>query len=161
MSVEDKDKVILKNNSYQGVVLSEYDFSLLSSVPFSKTVVTKQMWKERRRTYLGVKQFANKPGDVIQIGSLKKLYRIIKFVRREGTMMGKGGDIIMVKRIDGAVTADLDIDNAKKGSNIKVLNRRSFEELLDHPLGRDYEEPCKVLPTKTGLCNNNDDDCNC
>lgn len=143
MSAEDKndkEKLILRNEEYQGVILSDYDFTLMSTVPGAITTVTKSMWKVKGITYLGVKQFANEVGDVIQVGKLGKLYRIVAFVRREGTLMGGGGDIIRVKRADQNLTTNVDLDNAVEGAKIRIIGRRSFQKRLDHPLGRDEED---------------------
>lgn len=162
MSAEgSEDKIIVKNENYQGVVLSDRDFTLLSSVPASWSVVTKSMWKVKGITYIGVKQFANEPGDIIRLGRLGKHYRIISFVKREGTRRGKGGDIIRIKRADGNLTTNVDLENGLRGTKVKILNRRNFIDLLDHPWGRDYVEPCKVLPTRVIPCEDSEEGCDC
>jgi hypothetical protein len=143
MSAEDKP-LILKDDALPGVDMSINNFELLASLQPAWTVVTKSMWKVKGQTFVGVKQFANEVGEVLEIGGLKKKYRIIAFIKREGTAFGKGGDIIRVKRADGNLTTNLDLENATKGQKVMVIGRQTFIEALDHVWGRDYVEPCKV-----------------
>lgn len=158
MSAQDKDILIIKDDDLPGVNMSIADYSLASSIQPAWTEVTKSMWKVKGQTFVGVKQFANQIGEVIVIGGLKKKYRIIKFVRREGTAFGKGGDIIRVKRADGNLTTELDLNNAVKGAKVMVIGRQTYIEALDHPWGRDYVEPCKVPIPNSIPCQNGDCD---
>ena len=156
MSAKD-DILIIKDDDLPGVNMSIGDFSLASSLQPAWTEVTKSMWKVKGQTFVGVKQFANEVGEVIVIGGLKKKYRIIRFVKREGTASGKGGDIIRVKRADGNLTTELDLNNAVKGAKVMVIGRQTYIEALDHPWGRDYVEPCEVpipnsIPCQDGEC---------
>lgn len=158
MSAKDKEILIIKDDALPGVDMSVGDFSLASSIQPAWTEVTKSMWKVKGQTFIGVKQFANQIGEVIEIGGLKKQYRIIKFVRREGTQMGRGGDIIRVKRADGNLTTALDLENAIKGAKVMVIGRQTYIDALDHPWGRDYVEPCKVPIPNSIPCQNNECD---
>ena len=161
MSAE-ADKIILKEDSLPGVVKGAHnDFSLASDIPPAWTVITKSMWKKKGLTFVGVKQFANEVGDIIQMGKLGKKYRILQFVKREGTRMGKGGDILRIKRIDNNTTTNPDLENSLKGDKVLVMGRKSYIRTLDHPWGRDYVEPCKEECKTTLPCDGKDEDCDC
>lgn len=159
MSVE--DKVIIKNDSLPGVDMSIKNFELLGSILPTWTYVTKPIWKKLRVTYIGIKQHIQE-GDVIQVGKLGTMFRVIKLIKVEGTMRGKGGKIYRIKRADNNLTTDTDIENVSKGDSVRVMGRQNFIDSLDHPWGRDYVEHCPVVYKTTLPCDPTDDeDCNC
>lgn len=154
MNAQDKGKALLSSkSSLPGVIMSRADLGALSTVPPSLTTVTKLMWKDGRNTYLGVKEYALNSGEVIKVGRLGRLYRIIKFVKKEGT----GENIILVKRVNGYHITHIDINNIFIGDKVRILNRKSFIEALDDPLYKEYPEPCRrVLPNRIIPCEETD-----
>ena len=160
MSVQD-NLIIIKNDELPGVDLARADYSMTASFQPTWTEITKSMWKDRGTTYIGVREYVD-AGDIIKIGSLLKKYKVMKLVRVEGTMNDSGGRIIQIKRIDGNFTTSVDLDSATVGKKVKVLGRRNFIDQIDHPLGRDYVEPCPIEYKTTLPCDPEEDcDCNC
>lgn len=163
MSVDkdiDEGKTIIKSDALPGVDKSNSDYTLLSTIQPSCTVVTKAIWKVKGKTFIGVKQHVQ-PGNVIRVGNMGLTYKVIRLMKVEGTRNGKGGMIFRIKRADGNLTTNVDLDNIFKGQTVKILGRQNYIDTLDHPWGRDYVEPCPPEVKTTLPCDPEDEDCNC
>lgn len=122
----DKEKLIIKVDPIRQINYTDSDLFALHSVPVKRTVVTKAMSKVSLITYLGTKEKLN-DNDVIRVGNLGMCYRVKKYHK----MTDRDGNIYIVTRVDKASITSLDIDAIKKGDNVEILNRESFEQLFD------------------------------
>lgn len=124
----DKGKIILKRSALPGVDMSVVDLELVSTVKIRVTILKKVMYKIRRQTFIGTRDQLDDM-DVIQLGSLRLKYRVIKLIKLDDY----GGYIYRIKRIDGEPTIGIDIDNASKlGQKINIVNRPTFDDLFNY-----------------------------
>lgn len=123
----DKKKIILKRDALPGVDMSISDFTQVHTVTVVWTSVTKKMYKKYKQTFIGIKEKLNE-GEVIRVGSLGLLYRVIKLTQYTDTE----GFIHRVQRVDGASTTATDIDAIEVGDKVKITNRRSFQQKLNY-----------------------------
>lgn len=152
MDNNDKDeKVILKRSALPGVDMSVVDLELVSTVKVRVTIVKKVMYKIRRQTFIGTRDQLDDL-DVIQLGALKRKYRVMKLVRLDDY----GGYIYRIKRIDGEPTIGIDIDNANTlGQKVSIVNRPTFDDLFNYACSM---KECIPDPVTVDLCNT--DSCN-
>jgi hypothetical protein len=118
--------VTFKAHSRGGFDYSFNNLEMLSSVKMVWNTITKPIFKERSRAFIGLKEFMD-DGDVIQAGIYDKLYRIVKFEK----MDPKGGNIYEIHRVDNASITEFDIDATKKGQKVKIKNRKSFQQMFN------------------------------
>ena len=133
---DDKKKIILKRDSLPGVDMSISDFTQVHTVTVAWTSVTKKMYKKYKQTFIGIKEKLNE-GEVIRVGSLGILYRVIKLTE----YTDKEGFIHRVQRVDGASTTATDIEAIKVGDKVKITNRRSFEQKINYACSMREENP--------------------
>jgi hypothetical protein len=147
--IEDQDKIILKRYELPGVDMSVTDFEMLSTVKVSVTHVTKKMYKSSGQTFIGIKEQLDK-GDVIQAGNMEIKYKVIKLVK----VTDREGRIYRVKRIDGGHTTQLDLDNIAVGQKVRVVNRKTFEQLMNYACSMYEENPIEptVDPDDADAC---------
>lgn len=152
MDNNDKDeKVILKRSALPGVDMSIVDLELVSTVKVRVTIVKKVMYKIRRQTFIGTRDQLDDL-DVIQLGTLKRKYRVMKLVKLDDY----GGYIYRIKRIDGEPTIGIDIDNANTlGQKVSIVNRPTFDDLFNYACSM---QECIPDPVTVDLCNT--DSCN-
>jgi hypothetical protein len=125
---EDQDKIVIKRYEFPGVDMSVNDFEMLSSVKIGVTKVTKKMYKKWKQTFIGTKDQLD-DGDVIQVGNLDLKYRVLKHHK----ITDREGYIYRVRRVDNANTTGLDINNIEVGMKVKIVNRKTFEQLMNYP----------------------------
>jgi len=118
--------VTFKAHNRGGFDYSFNNLETLASVKMVWNVVTRPIFKERSRAFIGLKEFMD-DGDVIQVGIYDKLYRIVKFEK----MDPKGGNLYEIHRVDNANITDFDIDATKKGQKVKIKNRKSYEQMFN------------------------------
>lgn len=128
---DNKNKIQVQDSYYlSGIDKSVIDFDLVSSVQVGVTILTESMYKSKGITYIGLKQpVSNK--EKIQIGNLNIIYNV--YGKAKGILI-KEGYIYKVKRVDGFNITQLDIDNAKKGTKVRIKNRKSFKQLMNYEL---------------------------
>ena len=115
-----------KQTYYDGVDMSLYDLSLLSSVPVAWAKVVDKMFKRGLRTYLGISEHLL-PGEIIQTGRLGIRYKIVNATKHPSK--GKGF-IYEIKRVDGQTITSVDILNSYEGGRVRITNRRNFKQKL-------------------------------
>jgi hypothetical protein len=100
-----------------------------------KTKVVKQLFQKQNISFIGVKN-PLQVGEVIEVGDLSLSYKIVSFKE----MLPQGGFVYRVKRTDGSVIGQTDINNAPKGAKVRMKSRRSIKqkiqqlnEMLDKP----------------------------
>lgn len=123
---KDKNKIILKKEELPGVDMSVSDFTQLHTVQVTWSKVTKKMYKEKRQTFIGLKDTLN-VGEVIQVGNLGLKYRVLKLSKVTDTE----GYIHRIKRIDDKSITLTDIDAIKEGGKVRIVNRRSFQKKMN------------------------------
>lgn len=149
---EDQDKIVIKRYELPGVDMSINDLEMLHTVKIKVTKVTKKMFKKSPKTFIGTKDQLDDM-DVIQVGNMGIKYRVMKLVK----MTDREGYIYRVKRVDGANTTALDMDNIEVGMKVLITNRKTFDELMHHPEDlRDMEDqPHTYCPEDAVVCDTN------
>ena len=125
---EDQDKIVIKRYELPGVDMSLTDFEMVSTVKVLASKVTKKMYKEGGKTFIGTKDQLD-VADVIEVGNMKIKYRVVKLHK----VSDHDWFIYRVKRVDGANTTSLDIDNIEVGMKVRIVNRRTFEQMMNYP----------------------------
>lgn len=123
----DNEKIILKTDALPGVDMSIIDLSAVHTVRINVTEVTNIMYKIGRQTFIGIKEPLDVQ-DIIQVGGLGLKYRVRKLEK----MTDRNGYIYKVKRLDGASTTQLDIDAIHLGQKVRVVSRRTFEQMFNY-----------------------------
>lgn len=141
----DNDKLIIKTESLPGVDLSVVDLTLVSSVKVGITIVKKVMYKKWGKTYIGVRDQLD-AGDVIQVGNLGIKYKVQKLVQ----LTDREGYIYRVRRVDDANTTQLDIDAIALKDKVRIVSRKTFEQLMNYACSQRQSIP---VPTTV------DEDC--
>lgn len=127
------EKVIVKSEPWRRINYTYSDLYAVNTVPVKRTVVTQLMTKVHLITYLGTKERLN-DGDVIRVGNLGICYR----VKKHHKVSDVGGNIYVLKRMDGAFVTSLDINAIKLGDVVEILNRESFEQLFNKAYNAGY-----------------------
>lgn len=151
MSVPDNNKIILKTNSLPGIDMSVIDLSLVSSVKVGITKVTNKIYKIRSQTFIGTRDQLDVQ-DIIQVGFFGIKYRVRKLEK----MTDRNGYIYKIRRLDGAATTSLDMDAVKLGAKVRIVNRKTFEQLFNYACSLTQENPVpttvcedELLPCET------------
>jgi hypothetical protein len=117
-------KIIVKNQ-YNNAEYSTNDLTPLYAVAVSITNTITDIHKKHRKALVGIREHLN-VGEVISVGNIPKKYRIVSV---EGPVKGKIGKLYRIKRVDGAFITEFDAENSPVGSKVKVLTRKSYEQL--------------------------------
>lgn len=88
--------------------------------------VVKAPYKKMSKTFIGLSECLQ-PKEVIQVGNLGILYRIIG---QATTMLPEGGFLFRIKRVDDALITALDLDSIVKGQKARITNRRSNRQRM-------------------------------
>lgn len=126
--MDNKEKIILKQQQLPGVDLALYDFNRVSAVRPLRTKVVLSMYKRQGMTYIGL-QGPAEAGEIIQVGNLELKYRIIKGIK----VLPKGGFLYRIKRVDGHNITQTDLDAVEIGQTVKFKSRRTFTQLMNYP----------------------------
>lgn len=128
MIVEDNSKKIeLKAKTLQGIDRSLIDFNILGSNQVMTTTVGLPLYKENGKAYIGILDRLSE-GEVFQTGNLGIKYKVLcEGIKK---LPKKGGTLYRVARLDCANITQTDIDAISKGYKVKLLSRRSHEDLF-------------------------------
>lgn len=127
-SFEDQDRIVIKRYELPGVDMSLNDFEIVGTVKIGWTKVTKKMWKKNGKTFIGTKDQLD-DGDVIQVGNMEIKYRVVKLE----TISDREWFIYRIIRVDGSNIVGIDLDNVEVGMKVKIVNRKTFEQLMNYP----------------------------
>lgn len=116
---------IVVKDQYNYVEYATSDLTPLYAVAPSITKTITEIYKVHRKALIGIQEHLN-IGDVVFMGVFPKTYKIISI---EGFVRGKIGKLYRIKRTDGAFVSQFDADNVPIGSKVKVLTRKSYEQL--------------------------------
>ena len=101
------------------------NLEMLSSVKMVINEITKPIYKERSKSFIGLKEYMD-DGDVIEAGDFKKLYRILRHASQD-----HNGNVYRIERVDGGNITNFDIEATRKGQKVRVVNRKSFETIFN------------------------------
>ncbi len=119
------DKIIIRTEFLEGGDKSLIDYDILGSVKVIKTEVVKPLHKVKAKAYIGTKE-PLLPKEVIQVGNLNLLYRVIELTKKLPT----GGNLHRVKRVDGYNITQTDIDAIKIKDTVRIKSRRTYNQLM-------------------------------
>lgn len=129
------NNILYKSKRLGGVDKSFNNLETLSSVKMVINKITLPIYKHRSSSYIGLKERMD-DGDIIQAGLYKVLYRILHHQK-----VSSDGNIYLIERVDGANITSFDIGQTKKGQNVLVKNRKSFDTIFkDFEIYNDKDE---------------------
>ena len=117
MSVEDKEKIVIRSESLPGLDLSIYDYSYAFSNKVAWTTIVKKPYKKYGKSFIGLKDNLN-VGDIIQSRKSCMMYKIQKFVKMEDRYR-----VYKIARTDGLPFVDTDFRNLTEKTKLKIKNR--------------------------------------
>jgi hypothetical protein len=112
-------------DQYSYVEYATSDLTQLHAVAPSITKTITEIYKIHRKALVGIQEHLN-VGDVVFMGIFPKTYKIVSI---EGPVRGKVGKLYRIKRTDGGFVCEFDANNCPIGSKVKVLTRKSYEQL--------------------------------
>ena len=140
-----EDSIIKKKTTLPGVDMSIFDFSDLTSVKIQRTFISKPIHKVGAKTYIGLKESADE-GDILELGNLGIKYVVLSLKQ----LTPREGKIHRIKRLDGNSTTSTDIAATKVGQKVRILNRRSFNEIFNNyphnTINPDFDELSGICP---------------
>jgi len=127
MSVHsNKETLIIKETQWPGVDKSVNDLTMLHTVRIATTKVTKTIFKKGSTTFIGLKDRLIK-GDVIQVGTYERKYRIFDLVK----VSDIEGLIYKIRRVDNKPTSSVDLELVLLGDSVKILTVVTKNRLFD------------------------------
>ena len=91
---------------------------MLSQHAVVKTLVTKVMYKENGRTFIGLEDYAH-DGEIVRLGTQARPYRVVKLEKQTD----REGKIHQIRRNDGGLTTQTDIEQTKVGQQAFFTDR--------------------------------------
>jgi hypothetical protein len=119
------DKIIVRTEYLEGGDKSLIDYDITGSVKVVRTEVVEPMFKVKAKAFITTKE-PLLPKEVIQVGNLNILYRVISLVKKTTS----GGNMHRVKRVDGYNITQTDIDAINVKDVVRIKSRKTYNQLM-------------------------------
>lgn len=124
----DPQKIVFKSTRLPGVDKALVDFEVVSTTPICMTRVLTNMFREKSRVYIGLTERIM-AGEVVQIGQFKIKYKIVKGIT--GYLSKPKGYLYQIRRADGNIITDTDINAVEVGKFAIIKSRRGTNQIRE------------------------------